>query len=427
MENVWSWLPWAFIAAVVMFGLGWMGASIDLKRLLSESRALPKSYFKGVNFLLNEEPDKAIDALQAAAQQHPEAVELQFALGSLFRKRGEIDRALRVHQALSEKSGLSQDERATARYETALDYHRSGLLDHAEQILIGVLETQGISDQRRASVLGLLLNLYQQERNWRRAIDVASELDAGLPQDKRRHATEVAHFYCELAEDAHTAATAGGQQGQHEATRLLDNALSHHSASARAHILKARWQLDQGDAEAAIATTKALAALNPGYMGLAAEIVLAAYDRLGRIQEGLDALSRMQSENPSLDMLNVIFKATMAREGPVAATQLVKQDLARNPTLVGLDRLIEAEKMTATDHWRDDLELVHGVVHSHASRLAVYLCGSCGFKAKQWVWHCPACNGWESFPPRRTAEYDTAERHLARLTAEHIDNQKGTR
>ena len=115
MENLPIWLPWAFIAAAGFFALGWLGARMDVKRLLTESRVLPQSYFKGLNFLLNEQPDKALEALIETGHQHPEAVELQFALGSLFRRRGEVDRALRVHKELSERGGLSAEQRTAIR------------------------------------------------------------------------------------------------------------------------------------------------------------------------------------------------------------------------------------------------------------------------------------------------------------------------
>jgi lipopolysaccharide biosynthesis regulator YciM len=126
----------------------------------------------------------------------------------------------------------------------------------------------------------------------------------------------------------------------------------------------------------------------------------------------------MHERYPALDVLNALFGATLKNDGPEAAYQLVKEDLKINPTLVGLDRLLEAQILAAPAERKQDLEMLKGLVHSHSSRLAVYLCAQCGFKAKQFYWHCPACGGWETFPPRRTAEYDTADRHLARLQAE---------
>ena len=418
MDALLGWLPWAFVAAMGFFALGWLGARFDVKRLISESKELPLSYFRGLNFLLREQPDKAIEALIEASKQHPEAVELQFALGSLFRRRGEIDRALRVHKDLSERSGLSAEQRADALYETALDYHKSGLLDHAEKILLGVLNGSAANDQQRRVILELLLNLYQQERNWRRAIDVARTLDADLPIEKRRFSSAIANFHCELATELRVA------EGVAAACRYLDRALDEYPQCVRANLLCGEWLASEGAYAEAITVWCRIEQQDPAYLGLAAEHLLAAFEALGKMQDGVLLLTRLQQQYPSLDLLNALFKATLKSAGPLAASELVRADLYVNPTLVGLDRLLEAQVLAATDETRADLEMQRALVHSHASRLAVYLCSHCGFKAKQFYWHCPACGSWDTFPPRRTAEYDTAERHLARLQAEHIENKQ---
>jgi lipopolysaccharide biosynthesis regulator YciM len=132
----------------------------------------------------------------------------------------------------------------------------------------------------------------------------------------------------------------------------------------------------------------------------------------------LAELTALQQQYPALDLLNALFLATLEREGPRGAYDLVKEDLRRNPTLVGLDRLLEAQLLGAPEDEKADLRVQKNLVHSHSSRLAVYLCGSCGFKARQFYWQCPACGGWETFPPRLTAEYEWSERHLARSQEE---------
>jgi lipopolysaccharide assembly protein B len=266
----------------------------------------------------------------------------------------------------------------------------------------------------------LLLNLYEQERNWRRAIDIARELDRDLPTEKRKHASEIANFFCELASDE----MAKGQS--EEAFAHLAQALRESAACIRANLLRGQWCRAIGKHREAIAAWKAIEAQDASYLGLAANDWLASHEALGEREgaEGLAELTRMQAAYPSLDLFGAIFRATLAAKGADAGYELVKEDLRVNPTLVGLDHLLEARILAATDERKADLEILKQLVHSHASKLAVYLCKSCGFKAKQWYWHCPACLGWDTFPPRRTAEYDTAERHLARLQAEHIENQK---
>jgi lipopolysaccharide biosynthesis regulator YciM len=187
----WSWLPWALIALALFFGLGWLAARIDIKQLLSESRALPAAYFKGLNFLLNEQQDKAIEAFIEVTKANPETVELQFALGSLFRRRGEVDRAIRVHQELAQREDLKKEQRRIAHFELAQDYLKAGLLDHAERILVDLNKADPDVKIHR-----YLLEIYIQEKEWLKAIDAAKQLEVSAKRDYQK---EIANYYCELA------------------------------------------------------------------------------------------------------------------------------------------------------------------------------------------------------------------------------------
>jgi len=404
-----EWWPWLLLLALGFFGAGWLFARIDIKHLLSESRALPQSYFRGLNFLLNEQPDQAIESFLEVTRQNPEAVELQFGLASLFRRRGEVDRAIRVHQALSERADLPAEQRTMALLELALDYQKAGLLDHAERILNDVVSRGAGTDAQRAQALALLLEIYVAENDWGKAISAAERMqDAG----GRGLAREIAHFHCEHAVAAH----ARGESAAADAA--LDAALAANPACVRANLLRGQWLAEAGRHDEAIDALLAIATQDPAYLGLAAAPLLASFQARGRQQEGMERLREMQRQAPSLDVLQVLCNATLQSEGAAAAYRLVKDDLRINPTLVGLDRLLEAEVAAAPAGTRADLQMQRDIVHSHSSRLAVYLCAHCGFKAKQFHWHCPACGGWETFPPRQTAEGDDAERHLARLQAE---------
>jgi lipopolysaccharide assembly protein B len=412
----WGLAPWGVLLALVFFAVGWFVARVDLKQLLMESRAMPQSYFKGLNFLLNEQQDKAIEAFIEVTKANPEAVELQFALGNLFRRRGEVDRAIRVHQNLSERTDLSAEQRTTALLELALDYQKSGLLDHAERILADLSGKGAGTEAQQRQTLRLLLDLYVQEKGWQKAIDVAERLDAGNHSapgvGPHRLQKETANFYCELASDEYS-------MGKFEAAnKHLDAALATDEKCVRANLMRGEWLASQAAHTEAIATWRKIESQDPGYLGLAAENILASYRVLGRGEAGLSDLRTLQAKHPGLDLLNAIFQATLDADGPQAAYELVKADLRNNPTLVGLDRLLEAQVLAAPEERKADLNVLKELVHAHSSRLAVYLCKQCGFKAKQFYWHCPACGGWETFPPRRTAEYDSSDRHLARLHME---------
>ncbi len=407
-----EWLPWLLLAALGIFAMGWMVARVDVKQLLMESRAMPQAYFRGLNFLMNEQPDKAIESFIEVTRAHPEAVELQFALGSLFRRRGEVDRAIRMHQELSERAGLSVEQRTAALLAMAMDYQKAGLLDHAERILVDVSMKGAGTVAQQGEAVSQLRDVYVQERDWEKAIAAAERLRAGAGEGDVK---EIANFHCELA-------AAAQKQGKFDdAFANLDAALAVNDKCVRANLMRGSWLAAAGRDEEAIVAWRLIEQQNPDYLGLMAEAMLESYEKLGRSAEGLAELRRWQRTYPALDLLNALFRATLDTDGPQAAYELVKDDLRRNPTLVGLDRLLEAQLLAAPTERKADLQVLKDLVHAHAQRLAVYLCGQCGFKARQFYWQCPACGGWETFPPRLTAEYDLSERHLVKA---HVDQQQ---
>ncbi len=397
MEAEWWW----FLALPAFFAFGWVTARVDIKSLVSESKSLPASYFKGLNFLLTEQPDKAIESFLLVAKENPQTVELQFALGSLFRRRGEVDRAIRMHQDLVNREDLPPDERRQASFELAQDYFKAGLLDHAEGVLSKMAEVDPSPEVHRQ-----LLDIYIQEKDWEKAIGAARKLEVSA---KRNYQKEIANYYCELAitENIH---------GRREAAEaLLVKAIEANRKSVRANLLKGEWLAREGRHAEAIEAWKAIESQDPAYLGLAAEGMVESYKALGKPSEGLTLLRGLQNRYPGLDLLNVVYQATAEQEGDESAWRLVRDEVRRTPTLVGLDRLIDAELLRTPPERRQDLQLMKNLVHSHAQALAVYLCGNCGFKARQFFWQCPACGGWETFAPRRTAELDSAGRHLARM------------
>jgi lipopolysaccharide biosynthesis regulator YciM len=385
---------WWLLAFPLFFGLGWLAARIDIKHLVSESRSLPRSYFKGLNFLLNEQPDKAIEAFIEVVKVDPETIELHFALGSLFRRRGETERAIRMHQNLLERGDLAQEQRLAALFELGQDYLKAGLLDRAEEAFVKLRETP-----HRGAALKALLDIYQQEKDWEKTIGVARELGADLGQSWDK---EIANYYCELAaiEMTHSRTEAALAQ--------LEQALKSNRKCARANVLLGDMRAAAGDHEAAIEAWKRIEQQNPAYLALVARRLLDSYRVLGRQEEGLTLLRGFLASSPSLDLLDVVFQSTLEAQGPEAAHTLVRDELRRNQTLLGLDRLLDAELLVVRPERRSDVQLVKNLVHNHTLRLARYRCENCGFKARQFYWHCPACGGWETYPPRRTEEFDSA-------------------
>jgi len=380
---------WQLLLFPLFFVLGWAAARIDIKHLVRESRALPRSYFQGLNFLLNEQPDKAIEAFIEVVKVDPQTVELHFALGNLFRRRGETERAIRMHQNLIERVDLSPELKLQALSELGQDFLKAGLLDRAEEVFSRLRGTSRDEEAKRN-----LLEIYQQEKDWQKAIAIAKEMPDYATQK------EIANYYCELA--------AGEMINSRpdSARQYLDSALSLHRNCVRASVLHGDLLQQGGDLAAAIEAWKRIESQNPAYLAIVARKLQDAYLAQGQRDEGLQLLRGYLSSYPSLDLLETVFQLVMDAEGPEAAYRLVRDELRRNPTLLGLDRLLEAQLLGVPPEKRADLELVRNLVHNHTRRLARYRCDNCGFKARHFYWRCPACGGWETYPPRRTEEFD---------------------
>ena len=381
---------WWLLALPLFFALGWLAARIDIRHLVSESRALPRSYFKGLNFLLNEQPDKAIEAFIEVVKVEPQTIELHFALGSLFRRRGEVERAIRMHQNLVERADLPQPQKFDALFELAQDYLKAGLLDRAEELFA---KLKGSPHEEAA--LKYLLEIYEQEKDWQKAIDTAQQLELVTGQS---HQKEIANFYCEMASREIM------DSRPEDARPYLERALAHHRMCVRANVLLGDLELALGRHEAAIDAWKRIETQNPDYLALVAERLIGAYKQLDKAQEGLNLLSGFLGKYPSLDVLNVVFTCILDQQGAEPAYQLVRDEMRRSPTLLGLDKLLEAQLLDAPVQRRQDLELVKNLVHQHTRTLAMFKCDNCGFRARQYYWHCPACGEWETYSPRRAEE-----------------------
>ena len=386
--------PWMLLVFPLFFGMGWLAARIDIKELISESSALPQSYFQGLNFLLNEQQDKAIEAFIEVVKVDPQTVELHFALGSLFRRRGEVDRALRMHHNLVDRADLDDDKRRQAIFELAQDYLKAGILDRAESLF------RELENTRYAKpALEFLLELFQKEHDWLKAIAVAQQLTGVSGQS---YSKQAALFYCELASEE----IASGDPAA--AREHLQQALAVYPNAVRATIMLGDMAAGDGALEEAINIWKNIEAQDAQYLPLVAERLLNSYRSLNREDDGVALLRGYLGKYHSLDMMNVVFDGVLKNEGPAAAYQLVRDELQRNPTLLGLDKLLEARLLEVPMDRRADVELVKDLVHKRTRNLAMYHCANCGFKARQFYWHCPACQAWDSYSPRRSEETGVA-------------------
>jgi lipopolysaccharide biosynthesis regulator YciM len=385
---------WWLLGFPLFFGMGWLAARIDIQHLLTETRQLPQSYFRGLNFLLNEQPDKAIEAFTEVVKLDRETVELHFTLGSLFRRRGETERAIRIHRNLLDRGDLGDEQRLQAMFELGQDYLKAGLLDRAEETLQRLRDSTYRIEAKR-----FLVDIYQQEKDWAKAIEVATELERDTGSSLQK---EIANYYCELA------TYEANHSRLDEAQRHLASALATNRKSVRANLVLGDLHAAAGEHVLAIEAWKRIEQQQASYLSICAQRLLDSFRALDKVEEGLTLLRGYLASYSSLDLLDVVFQATLEAQGAEAAYQLVKDELRRNPTLLGLDKLLEAQIQAAPPERRPDLELVKNLVHSHTRRLARYHCEKCGFKARQFYWHCPACGGWETYPPKRSEEFDLA-------------------
>ena len=380
---------WHLLVIPLFFAFGWLAARVDIRHVMQESRAVPRSYFKGLNYLLNEQPDQAIEAFLEVTRLDPDTLELHFALGALFRRRGELDRAIRIHQSLVDRADLPQDQRMKALYGLGEDFLKAGLLDRAEEVFRR-LET-GIHARE---ALRNLLEIQVLTKDWQQAITTARRLEklGCLSQN-----ANTAHYFCELA-------AAAMLRGDHAAARAqLEQAFKENRRSARACLLLGDLEAQAGQDEAAIAAWRRIEEINSAFLPIAAERLVQAYGRLGRHEQAVRLLQGYLDQRASPDLLHLLFQTVAERQGWEAARELAAAELKRNPSLRALDDYLQASNalQTTAEVERVESRLAQDLVHRQVSQTAFYRCGECGFKARQFFWQCPACARWESISPER--------------------------
>ena len=408
---------WWLVFVPILFALGWVAARVDFRQMMSETRTLPDSYFKGLNFLLNEEPDRAIDAFVEVAKLDPETTELHFALGSLFRRRGEMERAIRVHQSLLSRADLPVADRENAQFQIAQDFLKAGMLDRAEAAFEAVRETRFAIPAMRA-----LIRIYESEHDWPRAIEAVRRLRALVDEP----VPQLVHYQCEQAEGA----LQGKQPDFERAAKALDEAdnairklgtgQGMYASQARVAGLRARVARMQGQSEQERAYLVSILSSAPEYVGLYATELLDSYRKLGRGEEGVAMLRSHYQQHPCLDIFNVLFRVLREQEGHLQAWAFARDALRAHPSLLGLDKMLEVELQDQGQGKEStegaeavgvdqiiagaDLSLLRSLIHRHTQRLDRYSCSSCGFEARHFYWQCPGCNSWETYAPRRLEE-----------------------
>jgi lipopolysaccharide biosynthesis regulator YciM len=380
-------LTWILVGLPAAFALGWIASRLDLRQMRIANRQAPRVYFKGLNYLLNEQQDQAIDAFIEAVQNDPDTSELHFALGNLFRRRGEYDRAVRVHEHLLSRADLSSADRQRAQHGLALDFLKAGLLDRAEEAL-RKLEGTSYEGQARLS----RLSIYERSREWPEAAQVAQLLDKS---GEANFEMRLAHYQCEQAREA-------VQQGDVvKALQLLTTTLQTTPEAARPRILLGQLQLSQGQAVEAFATLSVLFERAHAAATLAAPSLVKAAQAASLDKQAQQLLQNLYENQPSIDVLDAITALAPASPDDQAAShQLYLDHLSHHTSLMAAARWLMDESQATTA-----LPVpVQKALEQAIRPLSRYRCAACGFEAKEHFWHCPGCQAWDSYPPRRIEE-----------------------
>ena len=379
-------LRWLLFALPAAFFFGWLASKLDTRQWKREQRDAPKAYFKGLNLLLNEQHDKAIDAFIEAVQADPDTSELHFALGNLFRRRGEYERAVRVHQHLVSRGDLPRTERDRAQHALAQDFFKAGIFDRAEEAFTALLGTAFEHEAQLA-----LLSLYERSRDWRKAADVARQLEK---RGTGSFAIRIAHYLCELALEAQA------RQLNAEAAALLDDARAAAPQAARAYVLSGRMQASAGQHEEALATFTNLLAQNPEAFNLVAEDTAKAALAVGKSGPTLAAMSAQFERRSGMQLLLAL---ALLETDPAAQRARLVRLLREHPTLTGARMLLRQSAVQAQLS-EDEAGLISGALDRVARPLQRYRCAACGFEAAHYFWQCPGCLNWDTYPPRHVEE-----------------------
>ncbi len=347
---------------------------------------LSSSYFRGLNFLLNEQPDKAIEVFLQIAEVDKDTVETHFALGNLFRRRGEVDRAIRIHQNLVDRPGLTEEQRLQAVLELGEDFLRAGLLDRAEALFLDLGKFQGPAPK----ALRHLIWICQQERDWPRAIEYAQRYEAATGEPMGRM---LAQFHCELAELARTAGDRDAASGH------LRDALQADSHALRAGIIEGRMALDINDDAGAIRAFERVARHDVDALPEVLDALLAAYARCGERARARAFLAEMIERAPGTSPVLALAHLIEQDDGIAAASDFLVRQLRRRPSIRGQNALIDLIRQDPQAHPEDVLVVVRELSGQLVASAVAYRCGHCGFGARAHHWQCPSCKRWDTIKP----------------------------
>lgn len=376
-------MEWLFLLLPLSALSGWLSArSHYKKRFISKQNCFDPDYFKGLNYLLNEQPDKAIDVFIGLLEVNSDTVETHFTLANLFRRRGEIERAIRIHQNLIARPTLIPSQRDHALIELGLDYMSAGVLDRAEDLFLTLLNNPSPPTEAYQHLLGI----YQQQKHWQKAIDIAKKLQS---VDTKKIGAEIAQLYCELAEQSLNI-------DDSRALSLLKDANQFDANCVRAALLEATVYIQSKQYTKALKSLNKIEQQDVNYLPEALPLLKKCYQALKKLPVFQTWLKGILARHPAMMSAHLMLTEVIEIEsGSEKAQAYLQSQLAQQPSLVGLHYLLS---MGALDN-KVLLPLVDDMTENLLQHRRRYVCQHCGFSGKTIHWHCPGCQHWGTILP----------------------------
>ncbi len=386
LDLLWLLLP---VAAVSGWFLGARNSNTDQNA--GREQGLRSDYFKGINYLLNEQPDKAIEVFIKVLEVDQETVETHLALGNLYRRRGEVDRAIRIHQNLVARNSLSSEQRYEALLELGQDYLSAGLLDRAEDLFKELAE----ASHYRVQALRQLIDIYEQEKDWDEAISCARQLERATGNQL---GPVIAHYQCEQAEQFRS------QSEYKSALKVLGKAMDNHRGCVRASLLEGEIYMAMQDYERALRAYQRVEDQDPDFLPESISPIHECYRILDRSQEMGTYLARLLERYGWVSASLELSKIYLETRGPGSAIEFMAEHLRTRTSVRGLDRLMELELEQCADQVPEYFSILKELTAQLMVDRPVYKCGHCGFPARALHWQCPSCKHWNTIKPIQGVE-----------------------
>ena len=372
-------------------GIGWLLGRRDRTKT---SEIVGPEYYQGLHYLLNEEPDRALTTFIENLEVTNDTLETHLALGGLLRRRGELDKAVVVHENILVHAKLSKHDMQRVQLELARDYLLAGLLDRAEELCVQLSQKSetGKPDSVRRDSLKITLEIYELEKEWSQAIEVAKLLAVGAATDQCEKA--ISHYYCEIAEELL------GRNELSSARESVREAIGHDVNNPRASLVRSRIDVKEGHYDQAIAVLTRILDQNPVYLPESLETLGEAY-RLGqRPQKELrEYLISCLDLTPSISIVLMLAKSIRDELDDDAVAKFIASHLKENPTIRGLAQLIDLHIDNTDGVAKENLTILRSFADALVADKPVYRCNGCGFEGKRMRWHCPVCKDWATIEP----------------------------